>query len=759
MTTKFAAATPAQTNQPMPRSFGALLALIVGLHLVLGLLYAWATPLFEAPDEGAHYAVVDWIARGNGLPVQNPEQPQQTWFQEGSQPPLYYLMSAALVSWIDRSDFSSVFVQNPQARIGLPGATHNINRYRHPLEPAPLAGTNLAVSLLRLFSLLLGCGAVYLSGRLSLRVLPGRPWPALLTAAIVGFNPMMLFLNPTVTNDNLLILLSTASLLLILDFMQPAVSHYALRAAGLGLLLGAAALTKWSGLVLWPIAALGVAYGAWRGRDWRRLLIGGGIIAALALGCSAWWFLRNLRLYGELLGLQTMIAIAGPRPQSFTVWELLRSEWRGFWMSYWAVFGVFNVLTATWVYRVYDLISLWAAAGLLWALARARRAERWAEWAILALFIVLTLVGVVQWTLQTLASQGRLAFGAIAPLSLLMAVGILATLRPAWHGRATASLAGALALLAALIPPLYIAPRYAPPPRLTASDLPANLRPVHAVIAGEFELIGYVSDNTPRLPAGAQPVTLYWRALRPMQNDYMLALHLIGRAAGEVGKLDTWPGLGLAATSQWHPGEILADSCVLPIDENAEAPTLLRLKLAVWHGEWFNVLPITGPDGARLDSVTMTVGRLVPARPLTPTPALSEGSRFEHGITLLGLDVPGDGTLTLYWRAEQPISNDYTLFLHVVDESGQRVTDADGPPLAGDWPTSAWVAGQAFADARRLSLPAGRAPGRYLLRLGFYEPASGVRLAAYRVDGTRWPDDAVEVRAVFSNDGIAGLER
>jgi hypothetical protein len=66
------------------RSTGYILAVIVGLHLIVGLAYDWATPVLEASDEAAHYAVVNWLARGNPLPVQNPDGPETRWERRGA---------------------------------------------------------------------------------------------------------------------------------------------------------------------------------------------------------------------------------------------------------------------------------------------------------------------------------------------------------------------------------------------------------------------------------------------------------------------------------------------------------------------------------------------------------------------------------------------------------------------------------------------------------------------------------------------------
>jgi hypothetical protein len=60
--------------------------------MALAVLYSVSTPIFEASDEVSHYAVVQHIADTGTLPVQQPGV-KSPWEQEGSQPPLYYLVS------------------------------------------------------------------------------------------------------------------------------------------------------------------------------------------------------------------------------------------------------------------------------------------------------------------------------------------------------------------------------------------------------------------------------------------------------------------------------------------------------------------------------------------------------------------------------------------------------------------------------------------------------------------------------------------
>jgi 4-amino-4-deoxy-L-arabinose transferase-like glycosyltransferase len=735
------------------KAYWRWLAIIIGLHLVLGLVYDWATPIFEASDEAAHYAVVHWLANGHPLPVQEPGRPQQPWAQEGSQPPLYYFLGAGLTAWVDTRDYEQVFVRNPLSRVGVPGTTHNVNLYRHSLAPAPLRGTALAVRLLRWFSLTLSAGTLYLTSLLARRAAPGRPRLGLLATGITAFNPMALFINASVNNDNLVMFLGTCALVLILDELRPEAGRW-WRSLGLGLVLGLAALTKVSGLVLWPVAALALGLGAWRSRDWRRLVLGSALIAAAAVAVCGWWYLRNWNLYGEWLGLNTMVAVAGPRLAPITIGQLIRTEWVGFWLSYWGIFGVFTIRAADWVYWVYGGLTAWALVGAALALLRRSPRPR-LEWLLLAVFCGLTLAGVVNWTLRTYASQGRLMFGALAPLSFFLALGAASAtrytldhfaVRRAAVGWLLAAGTLVLVLVAALVPVLYIAPRYAAPPRLTETNLPSDLKPVKVVFGGQVELLGYTAGDEPYTPGQAQPVTLYWRALRPMDSDYALALHLLGRGAAEVGKIDTWPGGGNAPTSEWRPGDIFADHYLLPIEAAAAAPSLLRLDVA-WFTGARNELLARDPSGQALSNVSFQLGRLIPAHGPAFTTQFAGGTTYENGIHFLGLDLSVGGQVTLYWQTNQPVPGAYTVFLHLV-RNGMLLAQADAPPVSGDWPTSAWVPGQAFADLHQFVLPSPLPPGPYTLQLGLYTPEDGLRLAAFRPDGTEWPADAVVIEGV-----------
>ena len=95
-----------------------------------GLIYDQATPIFEASDEAWHYGVVRELASGRGLPLQRVGE-LTTYRQEGSQPPLYHALGAALTFWVPDAEALRQSDYNPFAQVGVPGTYHNVNMVRH----------------------------------------------------------------------------------------------------------------------------------------------------------------------------------------------------------------------------------------------------------------------------------------------------------------------------------------------------------------------------------------------------------------------------------------------------------------------------------------------------------------------------------------------------------------------------------------------------------------------------------------------------
>lgn len=83
------------------------------------------------------------------------------------------------------------------------------------------------------------------------------------------------------------------------------------------------------------------------------------------------------------------------------------------------------------------------------------------------------------------------------------------------------------------------------------------------------------------------------------------------------------------------------------------------------------------------------------------------------------------------WRVLDPPPAGFHLFLHLLDETGEIVAQDDGWGVR----PAGLSAGDEVIQLHRLALPAEMAPGRYTLRLGVYDVASGQRYLVGAADG------------------------
>jgi hypothetical protein len=119
--------------------------------------------------------------------------------------------------------------------------------------------------------------------------------------------------------------------------------------------------------------------------------------------------------------------------------------------------------------------------------------------------------------------------------------------------------------------------------------------------------------------------------------------------------------------------------------------------------------------------------------PMVPTHPLEVN--FDGQILLSGYAFNEDSMqpgrvfpLGLHWRALRGMKTDYTVFVHLLDSSGQILSQRDSQPVNGFRPTSTWAVGEEVTDHHALSLPVDIPAGDYWLEVGLYEPATGKRL-------------------------------
>ncbi|HLG74290.1 MAG TPA: glycosyltransferase family 39 protein [Chloroflexota bacterium] len=173
--------------------------------------------------------------------------------------------------------------------------------------------------------------------------------------------------------------------------------------------------------------------------------------------------------------------------------------------------------------------------------------------------------------------------------------------------------------------------------------------------------------------------------------------------------------------SAWRGGETVQSTFPLAIPEDA-TPGAYWLELGAYTD-----------DGRRLPSAdgreSLWLGPVVVAHPppaTTATPAARLGP-----VALLAPHVSraGDGLdVELPLLPAGPLDGNYSVFVHVLDDAGRLVAQADGPPANGEWPSRFWQPELPVDDKRHVTLPAGLTAGTYHVTAGLYRLDSGQRL-------------------------------
>ncbi len=569
--------------------------------LLVGSVYLYAAPNFEASDSVQHIGVIHWIAEQGTLPLQSADH-EQLYGQEASQPPLYYLLMAAIWRATDSADFEEYYRPSPFTIIGDPLRLGNRNVVIYPqVYPPDLRGSSLTLYLIRLLSLGMGAltvAAVYRSARI---VLPGRIDIALLATALTAFNPQFLFISASVSNDNLVNMLAaliTWQLLLMLrDGFQSK------RSLLLALLIALASLAKLSGLVLGLVVGLAALWLLRGGRDWRGFFILGGSMLICWLLICGWWYLRNLNLYGELFGTATMLDNFGRR--SITLPQLIAQEFQGLRISYWAVFGAFNIVAHDFFYLLMDALTLLGAAGFCAFIVKQRQASftfTLSALFFLALALLLGAVMLLWWSLQTWASTGRLLFPYITSASIFLAIGLCAWRIP------PALIALPLLGFSLAAPFLYIMPNYDHPPAVDALPASATIADVQWE---DIRLTGYQLPQRQNWSPGDEiPISFYWRSRDHSPLAYALVLSLTDAQGQAITSFETWPGWGTMPHPWMELDTDYQDDYIMQIPADATATPDLALQI-----DWY-VFP-DGPDlpavlasGEALEFFSLPLGAL-----------------------------------------------------------------------------------------------------------------------------------------------------
>jgi 4-amino-4-deoxy-L-arabinose transferase-like glycosyltransferase len=286
--------------------------------------------------------------------------------------------------------------------------------------------------------------------------------------------------------------------------------------------------------------------------------------------------------------------------------------------------------------------------------------------------------------------------------------------------------------------------------------VPEDVRRLDVTFNEELRLIGW--RPVPGHPAAQErwserwrhyAVELFWEVTQPTQTNYESYIAYIADEARYTGRdyaigTVSYPP---RPTSQWQPGEIYSEIVGFKLqDMPYERSGEIRLGVYYVEGDWtptqdnrqvFNVVATSLPDqpGAITLHHLAIYDRYQPAPPYAGEGYDPMGYRFDENLLLHGSRItrtPNQLQLDFYWEALASIPQDYTRFVHVVDQAGTLHSQHDGPPRDGALLTSGWMPNYPLTDRVNVDLPT--ASGTYRVYMGLYNAETGQRASVEAPD-------------------------
>jgi len=383
------------------------LVLIFVFYVLLAVGYSLLMPVWEAPDEPAHYHIVWRLARFGKAPT-----PDANY--EAHQPRTYYYVASWVIRALDQVDKRySAYYLVPEFKYNL---RTPVRRYYWTEENYRFLP---GIHVLRWMNVLFGGLALWLNWKTFGSIAPGQPALRLSALALAALTPQYLHIMSSVSNDALGTL-AGASLFYLAIWMVTASSNaWAWLPVPLALILPLT--TK---LTVLPA---GVAF-----------------LVSTALQKGIGTVRRKWLLIAALAGLFLFVLFDLIFPEAFQ-FAISEIEWRLFSFrknAFTAEYLKFILPQIVWTYwgkvgwlavgLPRGLVALLTLAGATGASISAYKLMKMklnspqsAVWIVTWLFALFTVAAVLRNGLTTNAAQGRLLFPAIGALSLLMIHG--------WH--------------------------------------------------------------------------------------------------------------------------------------------------------------------------------------------------------------------------------------------------------------------------------------------------------------------------------------
>jgi hypothetical protein len=386
------------------------LILIFALYFLLAVGYSLLMPLWEAPDEPAHYQLAWHLATYD-------EYPSDEVNYERHQPRAYYYFGSRVIRALDTVDTELTRFRRPKE---YPFTIRKPERRFEWTDQnyRPLWGAYI----LRWVNIVVGGVALWLNWKAFKRIAPDEPFLCLAGFAFAALTPQYLHIMSSVNNDALGTLAGALLFYVAIRFLIYPTTLF----GALSILL-AILLPLFTKLTVLPVSAAVLTILAWKwlfGFSQRRWLLYSGLF--ILVGAGTFYLLFPETVQSAFSEVQWRLFSL--RKNALTE-KYIRSVSSQILWTYWGKVGWLAVGLPLWIIQLLTGLGVTGMILNIYSLIRLRvRGVQLGLWLVVWSVALLTMLAVFRNGLTTFATQGRLLFPAIGALSLLMVAGWYYTL-------------------------------------------------------------------------------------------------------------------------------------------------------------------------------------------------------------------------------------------------------------------------------------------------------------------------------------------
>jgi hypothetical protein len=383
------------------------LVLIFSLYFLLEVGYSLLMPIWEAPDEPAHFHLAWTIARKDRYATYDRNY-------EAYQPRAYYYAASLVIRALDEFNprFSDYYLPPHQAR-----------NLRKPIAMFHWTPENyrllLGVYVLRWINILFGALALCLNWKALRLLIPEKPGLRLAALTLAAFTPQYLHIMSSVSNDASGTLTGAFLFYLAMRFTREPSNL-----SGLVSILLAVVLPFITKLTVLPVSAAVLVIIAWK---WffslasKRWLVFSGVAILLGAGIFYIFFPEILQTGWSEIKWRLLSFRKNAFTNKYIKFILSQVIW-----TYWGKIGWLAIGLHAYIVNFLTGLGLTGMLLQTYRLIRSKTSNpEFGQWLGTWVIGIFTILAVLRNALTTSAAQGRFLFPAIGALSILMVGG--------WH--------------------------------------------------------------------------------------------------------------------------------------------------------------------------------------------------------------------------------------------------------------------------------------------------------------------------------------